>query len=121
MADAGGPTMIKSISLLTRRPELTHEQFMTHWVEIHAPLAHAVPGLRRYIQNHIRDERTRPDIATTEVAIDGVAELWYEDRAAMDRANASPEAKRLHDDGALFIGGIKTFVVEELVVIPIFG
>ena len=64
--------MIKSISLLTRRPELTHEQFMTHWVEIHAPLAHAVPGLRRYIQNHIRDERTRPDIATTEVAVDGL-------------------------------------------------
>jgi len=111
--------MIKSLSLLTRRPELSHEQFMRHWVEIHAPLAHAVPGLRRYVQNHIQGERTRPDIPTTEVAIDGVAELWYDDRAAMDRANASPEAKRLHDDGALFIGGIKTFVVEELVVIPI--
>ena len=60
-----------------------------------------------------------PDIPTTVVAVDGVAELWYDDRAAMDRANASPEAKRLHDDGALFIGGIKTFVIEELVVIPI--
>ena len=113
--------MIKSISLLTRKPELTHEQFMRHWVEIHAPLAHAVPGVRRYVQNHIRDERTRADIPTTEVAVDGVAELWYEDRAAMDRANASPEAKRLHDDGAIFIGGIKTFIVEELVVIPISG
>ena len=40
--------MIKSISLLTRKPGMTHEQFMTHWVETHAPLAHAVPGLRRY-------------------------------------------------------------------------
>src|SRR5947209_1256036 len=80
--------MIKSLSLLTRRPELSHEQFMRHWVEIHAPLAHAVPGLRRYVQNHIQGERTRPDIPTTEVAVDGVAELWYDDRAAMDRANA---------------------------------
>ena len=34
--------MIKSLSLLTRRPELSHEQFVRHWVEIHAPLAHAV-------------------------------------------------------------------------------
>jgi uncharacterized protein (TIGR02118 family) len=113
--------MIKTIGLLTRKDGWTHEQFMKHWVEIHAPLALVVPGLRRYVQNHIDGERTRPDIPTTEVEIDGVAELWFDDRAAMDRANASPEAKRLHDDGALFIGGIKSFIVEELVIIPISG
>ncbi len=111
--------MIKSLSLLTRRTELSHAEFVHHWVEIHAPLAHAVPGVRRYVQNHIQGERHRADIATTEVAVDGVAELWFDDRAAMDRANSSPEAKRLHDDGALFIGGIKTFIVEEKVIIPI--
>ena len=33
-------------------------------------------------------------------------------------ANASPEAKRLHDDGALFIGHIKSFVIEEKTIIP---
>jgi uncharacterized protein (TIGR02118 family) len=113
--------MIKSLSLLTRRPGLSHEEFVRHWVEIHAPLAHAVPGVRRYVQNHIQGERTRPDIATTEVAVDGIAELWFDDRAAMERANASPEAKRPHDDGALFIGGIKTFIIEEQVIIPISG
>jgi uncharacterized protein (TIGR02118 family) len=111
--------MIKSLSLLTRRPELSHAEFVRHWVEIHAPLAHAVPGLRRYVQNHIVDERSRPDIPTTEVAVDGVAELWFDDREAMARANASPEAKRLHADGALFIGGIKTFIIEEKIIVPI--
>jgi uncharacterized protein (TIGR02118 family) len=110
--------MIKSISLLTRRPELSHEEFVRQWVDTHAPLAHAVPGVRRYVQNHILDERRRADIPTTEIAVDGIAELWYDDRAAMDRGNASAEAKRLHDDGALFIGGIKSFTVEEQVVIP---
>ena len=109
--------MIKSLSLLTRRPELSREQFVRHWRDIHAPLALAVPGLRRYVQSHIIEERTRPDIATTEVAIDGIAETWYDDRAAMERANASPEAKRLHADGALFIGSIKTFVTEERVIV----
>jgi uncharacterized protein (TIGR02118 family) len=113
--------MIKSLSLLSRRPELSHEEFVRHWIEIHAPLAHAVPGVRRYVQNHIVDERHRADIPTTEVAVDGVAELWFDDRAAMDRANASPEAKRLHADGALFIGGIKTFIIEEKIIIPISG
>src|SRR5271156_1485506 len=110
--------MIKSISLLTRRPELTHAQFVQHWLEIHAPLAHAVPELRRYVQSHIIDERTRPDIPTTDVAIDGIAELWYDDRAAMARAVGSPEAKRLQEDGALFIGRIKSFIVEEKLIVP---
>jgi uncharacterized protein (TIGR02118 family) len=113
--------MIKSLSLLTRRPGLSHAEFVRHWLEIHAPLAHAVPGVKRYVQNHIEGERTRPDIATTEVVVDGIAELWFDDRAAMDRANSSPEAKLLHDDGALFIGGIKTFIIEEKVIIPISG
>ena len=33
--------MIKSVGLLTRKPEFSHEQFVKHWLEIHAPLAHA--------------------------------------------------------------------------------
>jgi hypothetical protein len=76
--------MIKSISLLTRKRDLTHEEFLRHWVEVHAPLAHGVPGLLRYVQ----------------------------------RAAESEEMKRLHADGALFIGSIKTFTVEEKQILP---
>jgi uncharacterized protein (TIGR02118 family) len=111
--------VIKTIGLLTRKDGLTHEDFVQHWLEVHAPLAHAVPGVRRYVQSHIVAERTRPDIPATDVEIDGIAELWYDDRAAMDRANQTPEAKRLFADGALFIGQIKSFVVEEKVIIPV--
>jgi len=110
--------MIKSISLLTRKEGLSHEDFVRHWVEVHAPLAHAVPGLRRYVQSHIVGERRRPDIPTTDVEVDGIAETWYDDRDAMVRSNASPEAKALHADGAVFIGRIKSFVTEEKVIIP---
>ncbi|HEY1260309.1 MAG TPA: EthD domain-containing protein [Stellaceae bacterium] len=118
LSSEGATRMIKTVGLLTRKAGLSHEDFVKHWLEIHAPLAHAVPGVRRYVQSHILGERTRPDIPATEVEIDGIAELWYDDRAAMERANATPEAKRLHDDGALFIGRIKSFVVEEKVIIP---
>jgi uncharacterized protein (TIGR02118 family) len=110
--------MIKSISLLTRKAGLSHEEFVKHWLGVHAPLAHAVPGLRRYVQSHIVGERTRPDIPAIDVEVDGVAETWYDDLAAMERANASPEAKALHADGALFIGRIKSFITEEKVIIP---
>ncbi|HEV8616542.1 MAG TPA: EthD family reductase [Methylomirabilota bacterium] len=109
--------MIKSLSLLIRKDGMTREQFVRHWVDVHAPLAHKVPGLRRYVQSHILEDRKRPDIPTLDVDVDGVAEVWYDDREAMVRALASPEGKALHADGALFIGRIKTFVTEEKVIV----
>ena len=109
--------MIKTIGLLTRKSGWTHEQFVKHWVEVHAPLAHAVPGLARYVQNHIRSVRRRADIEETAVEIDGVAELWFADQAAFDAASRSPEMRALQADGVKFIGRIKSYVVEEKVVI----
>jgi uncharacterized protein (TIGR02118 family) len=108
--------MIKTIGLLTRKDGWTHEQFMKHWVEVHAPLAHAVPGLRRYVQNHIIGERTR-DIPATDVEIDGIAELWFDDQAALEAAARTPQMKALHADGARFIGRIRSYVVEERFII----
>ena len=109
--------MIKTIGLLTRKDGWTHAQFMKHWVEVHAPLAHAVPCLRRYVQNHITGERTRADIPATAVEIDGVAELWFDDQAALEAAGRTPEMKALHADGALFIGRIRSYVVEEKTIV----
>ena len=105
--------MIKSLTLLTRKAELTHEEFMRHWVEIHAPLARKVPGIRRYVQTHLLEERKRPDIPSSDVEIDGIAELWYDDQESMRKALASPEGKALYADGALFIGRVKTYTTEE--------
>jgi uncharacterized protein (TIGR02118 family) len=109
--------MIKTVGLLSRKSGFTHEQFVKHWLEIHAPLARKVPGLRRYVQNHILGERTRADIEATPVEIDGVAELWFDDQAALETASRTPEMKALHADGALFIGRIKSYIVEEKAIV----
>ncbi len=109
--------MIKTIGLLARKPGWTHAQFMKHWVETHAPLARAVPGLRRYVQSHIADERTRADIPALALDIDGIAELWFDDRAALEAAARTPEMQALHADGALFIGRIRSYVVEEKTIV----
>ncbi len=110
--------MIKIVGLLTRKEGMSHEAFVRHWFDVHAPLAHAVPGIRRYVQSHITGARTRPDIGETDVEVDGIAELWYDDLESLQRAAATPEMKALTDDGALFIGQIKTYVVEERQIIP---
>ena len=109
--------MIKTVGLLTRKSGATHEQFVKHWVGTHAPLAHKVPGLRRYVQNHITGERTRADIEAIALEIDGIAELWFDDQAALEAASRTPEMKALHADGALFIGRIKSYIVEEKVIV----
>jgi uncharacterized protein (TIGR02118 family) len=110
--------MIKVLGLLTRKDGTTHEAFVKHWYEIHGPLARHVPGIRRYVQSHIVDSRTRPDIPETNVEVDGIAEIWYDDLESMRRASATPEMKRLTDDGALFIGQIKSYVIDEREIIP---
>ena len=107
------PIMVKTIGLLTRKDAWTHEQFMKHWVEIHAPLALAVPGLRRYVQNHIEGRAHAARHTETTVEIDGIAELWFDDQAALEAAARTPEMKALHADCAKFIGRIKSYVVEE--------
>jgi uncharacterized protein (TIGR02118 family) len=109
--------MIKTVGLLTRKSSFTHEQFVKHWLEIHASLARKVPGLRRYVQNHILSERTRADIEATAVEIDGIAELWFDNQAALETASRTPEMKALHADGALFIGRIRSYVVEEKAIV----
>ena len=77
-----------------------------------------MPGIRRYVQSYITETLTRPDVPETDVEVDGIAELWYEDMGSFQRAAATPEMKRLTDDGALFIGRIKTYVIEERQIIP---
>ncbi len=110
--------MIKVTALLTRRPEISHEEFERHWIEVHAPLVNALPGVRRYVQGHIIAELNAPQTSSTDVTLDGIAELWFDDRAAMEEAYATPAGDRLAADGALFIGRISFFVVEEKVLIP---
>jgi uncharacterized protein (TIGR02118 family) len=110
--------MIKTVALLARKDGLSHVDFVKHWAEIHAPLAYACPGVARYTQTVVKSSSIRTDVAGMDVAIDGVAELWFADQAALDVFNASPATRRLRDDGATFIGRQISFMTEERVIIP---
>jgi uncharacterized protein (TIGR02118 family) len=64
---------VKMVSFVKRADHLTHEQFVRHWTETHAPLAaqHHL-GLWNYTQNVVRRTYT-PGGA----GIDGIAELQF--------------------------------------------
>ncbi len=106
--------MIKSLSLLTRKPDMTPEAFRKVCVGEHAPLIHGVPEVRRYVLSFPLAEPTRPDVPTQAMAV----ELWFDDMESLKRAAASAAMKRVTDNGALYLGAIKTFITEEIAIIP---
>ncbi|MGZ6371726.1 MAG: EthD domain-containing protein [Bdellovibrionota bacterium] len=112
-----GPFVIKRASLLQRKPGISHQEFVKHWVEIHAPMARACPGIGRYALTIIKSASTRKDVAPYEIQVDGIAELWFKSQADFDAYSSSPATKRLRDDGATFIGREIDFVTEEKVII----
>jgi uncharacterized protein (TIGR02118 family) len=84
---ANATNLLKVSCLLTRRPDLTHEQFFYYWTKKHTPmLAKPMPGapkVYRYVQLHPTPD-TVPGIKLA--PYDGVAEIWFEnfeDAAAM--------------------------------------
>ena len=88
--------MTKVIVLLTRKPGMGRAEFRDYWRDVHARFGAAMPGLRRYVQNHP---------AAEDSAYDGIAEMWFDDAAAADSANF------------LASGGTKVIIVEEIDVV----
>jgi uncharacterized protein (TIGR02118 family) len=78
--------MLKFIVVIYKRPDLTQEDFRRYLQEIHAPLAKNLPGLRKYVQNFVS-----ADPARNPPGWDAVVELYFDNRAAMEAAWASPQ------------------------------
>jgi EthD domain-containing protein len=82
--------MVTSFSLLTRRAGLSPEEFRAHWRDVHAPLVGHVDYLRGYVQHRFPPPEERVDPAEGAGRLDGLAEFWWDDRAAALRPVADP-------------------------------
>jgi uncharacterized protein (TIGR02118 family) len=81
---------IKSVVFARRRPDLGLEAFRRYWREHHGPLASRIASVRRYEQNHVRDEAYARGRVP---AFDGFAVTWFASTDAM-RDGATTEAYR---------------------------
>ena len=70
--------MVKRSGFLTRRPELSVEEFHAHWLGVHAPLVKEIAKPRRYVINLIDRERY-PNFP-----FDGFSELWFDAESDWD-------------------------------------
>ncbi len=104
--------MLKFVVVCHRRPDWSREEFRRYFREVHGPLALAIPGVRRYVQNFVEPEPRR------DPPWDAVVEFWFEDRPAMEAAWRSEAGQRASADNARCMDLARTAwaVVEEVVV-----
>ncbi len=105
--------MMKIVFCLHRLPQLSVVEFQRYWRDVHAPLVHRyrkVLRIARYVQFHsdlgpladkLRAFRGSPE------PYDGIAEIWYESRAALetlgDNAEARAASRELREDEKRFV------------------
>ena len=78
--------MVKFMVVLYRRPDVSVEEFRANLRQIHGPMAERIPGLRRYVQNHVADDPSR-----THPGWDAIVELSWDDWESMEAGWRSPE------------------------------
>lgn len=104
--------MIKFLVVLYRRPDLSAGEFRTILEGEHGEMAERLPGLRRYVQNHVAPDPTR-----THPGWDAVVELHWDDWDSMQAAWATPEGRAAteHLDAFVDLTRSSWSVVEERV------
>jgi uncharacterized protein (TIGR02118 family) len=94
------PTWVKFIVLMKRKAGMPLEEFRRYSLQVHGPLCLQLPGLRRYIQCHVRDSF----YAVGESRFDAVSMFWFDSVAALEAALDSALAQeKLKADDALFL------------------
>jgi EthD domain len=107
--------MLKTLSVKTRRPDLSAAEFRRHYEGRHVPLGLAYQdrfGWRKYARNHVAVVRSG------EVAFDCLTEFWVASAEDQERTRAfarSPEFRVLDEDDRRFLDVARrlAFEVEE--------
>lgn len=109
-----GVPLVKRMSTLKRRPDISAERFKSEWFDIHSFLVKRLPQVKGYTQNLIFDRshgRGRP-ASYAELPIDGIVELWFDDVDSLNAGFASDAGRTLMTHASEFIGEISTFLVD---------
>jgi len=102
--------MVKRISLVWKRHELTRESFREIWLGEHARLARRLPGLREYAIDFVHE--------APEGAPDAVATVCFDTREALEEAFSIPDLKvELLRTRNQFASTVQLLFVDECMVV----
>ena len=113
--------MVKLFALLPRREDLTHDEFVDHWLNHHAPLIRSTPSLARHIVRYEQHVRHRPDALSGSAGFDGVTEQWFADMDEFVAFMSEPEyGELIAPDEQRFLDMERLeFIITEEPVVPI--
>jgi uncharacterized protein (TIGR02118 family) len=103
--------MWKVLTVLKRKPELTRDEFIAYWRDVHAPLMEKQEDfwrhVRKYVQNYALDE-----VETN--TYDGVSELYFDSAPELKAALEEPGFATVQEDASNFVdlGASKSWVAE---------
>lgn len=103
---------IKLVCIVSRPAGKSVAEFRRWWLQHHATVAAQLPGLLRYTIS-VAEEAEDGGVAPC----DGVAELWFADRRAMEDAFASEPGRRCAAEDATEIGERVAFLTSEHVIV----
>lgn len=98
--------MIKVMILLTRRADLTHEEFVQWWLGEHLQLASCMPHVGEVRLNVV-------DESYDEAGVDGIGELWFDSRADMEAAYGSEAGQAVTADALAHMSARRRLIVTE--------
>jgi len=113
-APAERSRLLKRMSILTRLPGLTEQDFRHEW-KVHGDLVRKMPGVGAYRQNVViarEREKGKPCDYET-LPIDGIVELWFQDEVTLQNAFRSPAGQDTMAHAKTFLGQITAFLVNE--------
>jgi uncharacterized protein (TIGR02118 family) len=93
------------------RQGMTKDEFVNYWLNIHAPIAKQLPGLRKYVID------VALDTDGEEPGFLGKAELWFDSNEQMKKAFDSPIGKKATNDTKNFARKVTSVTFEEHVII----
>ena len=103
--------MIKRVSLVWKRPELSHAEFRELWLGEHVQHAKRLVGLREYIIDFVTDGPAEGPA--------GIATLRFDSRKALDAAFADSQlAQDLLRTRNTFAQSVQVFLVDEQNIVP---
>jgi uncharacterized protein (TIGR02118 family) len=83
--------MVKLTICVVRKADLSHEQFDAYWRDTHGPLVKSVSEFTRHIRRYVQCHGIASEIPLGAGGqYDGIAELWFDDVASIDRAFSEP-------------------------------
>lgn len=118
LAAAPASPNLKIVSILSRKDGMTHEAFIRHWLDVHGVMARSVPGVKGFVGS----EPIGPAAPGAQLfgEIDGIASIWYTDRAGIAETVKSDKGKAWLADGDTFIDRPRSrnYFTREHVIVP---